>query len=124
MESSLWETVGMAQRRLRIVKYAGETALLGVCEYCNKTFESRRGVVGPESKADIGKQFDEHGHLRAPIYMPRRTRKHAQRRKSPGSKLKNKEGADWVSRRPPAGHWCFSLHIAAKPETVPISPLR
>src|SRR5438876_114053 len=25
--------------------------------------------------------------------MPRRTRKHAQRRKSPGSKLKNKEGA-------------------------------
>ena len=56
----LWETVRMSQRRLRIVKYAGETALLGVCEYCNKTFESRRGVAGPESKADIGKQFDAH----------------------------------------------------------------
>ncbi len=45
----------MAKRRLRIIKYAGETALLGVCEYCNKTFESRRGVV-----SDIGKQFDAH----------------------------------------------------------------
>src|SRR5437867_12233262 len=67
-------------------------------------------------------QFDEHGHLRAPTYMPRRTRKHAQRRRSPGSKVKNKEGGGGVSRRPPAGHCCFSLHIAAKPESVSISP--
>jgi len=43
----------MAKRRLRIIKYAGETALLGVCEYWNKTFESRRGVG-----SGIGKQFD------------------------------------------------------------------
>ena len=27
-----------------------------------------------------------------------------------------------MSRRPPAGHCCFSLDIAAKPESVPISP--
>jgi hypothetical protein len=50
----------MAKRKLRTVKYAGETALLGICEYCNKTFESSGGGVGPEGKADIEKQFDAH----------------------------------------------------------------
>src|SRR5947209_19500828 len=48
-------------------------------------------------------QFDEHGNLRAPTYMPRRTRKHAQRRKSPGSKLKNKEGAEGCQGHSPQG---------------------
>src|SRR5437879_12218108 len=69
-------------------------------------------------------QFDEHGHLRAPTYMPRRTRKHAQRRRSPGAHLRIKSVRRGCQGDQPAGHWCFSLHIAAKPETVPISPLR
>src|SRR5438876_2692534 len=69
-------------------------------------------------------QFDEHGHLRAPTYMPRRTRKPAQRRRSPGAHLRIKSVRRGCQGDQPAGHWCFSLHIAAKPETVPISPLR
>src|SRR5438552_12158280 len=61
-------------------------------------------------------QFDEHGHLRAPTYMPRRTRKHAQRRKSPGSKLKNKEGAEGCQGDSPQGIGALACTLRQNPK--------
>jgi hypothetical protein len=56
----LWETVSMPKRKLRIVKSIGETALTGVCEYCNQTFSSPAHIVGPASKIDIETKFEAH----------------------------------------------------------------
>jgi hypothetical protein len=42
------------------VKSVGQTALTGVCEYCDQTFSSPSHIVGPASKIEIEKQFEAH----------------------------------------------------------------
>ena len=59
--SSLWETVRMTKRNLRILKSAGGTPTLGVCEYCNTTFEAFRDETGfVSNKDDVRDQFEAH----------------------------------------------------------------
>src|SRR5436309_11742256 len=48
--------------------------------------------------------------------MPRRTRKHAQRRKSPGSKLKNKEGAEGCQGDSPQGIGALACTLRQNPK--------
>jgi hypothetical protein len=56
----LCETVRMPRRDLKIVKSAGGTTLMGICEYCNRTFKVAADEMGAASKTEVRAQFDVH----------------------------------------------------------------
>jgi len=58
LQVCLWETACMPKRNLRIVKRTPSTAL-GICEYCNKQFESRHPDEAQAEK-EITSQFNCH----------------------------------------------------------------
>lgn len=58
----LWETIGMPERNLRIVKENAGIPVLGVCEHCTKQFPADPHVIGQLAKAQasIQEQFAAH----------------------------------------------------------------
>jgi hypothetical protein len=55
---SLWETVSMPKRNLRIVKRIRNVPVLGICEYCNAQFSGDPNMGNAQSA--IQEQFNVH----------------------------------------------------------------
>lgn len=56
--SSLWETVSMPKRNLRIVKRVRNVPVLGICEHCNAQFSGDPNMGNAQSA--IQEQFNVH----------------------------------------------------------------
>lgn len=58
----VWETVGMAKRGLRLVKWIDDAPSLGICESCNAQFPAPSYLHGQREPAEavIRSAFDKH----------------------------------------------------------------
>jgi hypothetical protein len=58
----VWETVGMAKRGLRLVKWIDDAPSLGICESCNVQFPAPSYLHGQREPAEaaIRSPFDKH----------------------------------------------------------------
>jgi hypothetical protein len=50
----------MPKRKLLIVRKDGDTALLGICEYCNMQFAATLIQLGEVEQTSVQEQFDAH----------------------------------------------------------------
>lgn len=50
----------MPKRKLRIVRESGDTALLGICEYCSMQFSATLIQLGEDEQTSVQEQFDAH----------------------------------------------------------------
>lgn len=60
--NSLWETVFMPKRNLRVVKWLSTTPAIGICEFCNRQFKVPLSALTKTSDAqtNMQQQFDAH----------------------------------------------------------------